>query len=283
MQGDNVMNSYDVLIDRGITSDDESFKFKIVEVCKEAFYEGDGRLVVNLEKEKKEFSNRFELDGLQFIEPTLNLFSFNNPFGACDNCGGFGNVLGYDIKKIIPNESLSLISGCIAPWRTEKMKIWLKPLLLNSQELKVDIHKPYNQLSDNEKKIIWDGSGAFKGINKFFQHLERKSYKIQYRIISSRYKGKTPCSPCQGTGIREEVKNVKINKKSIIDVVLDSVENNLNFLRKLSLNTLENKMAKRPLEELLSRLSYIDKIGLGYLTLNRKVNTLSGVNFKELS
>ena len=130
------------------------------------------------------------------------------------------------------------------------MKIWLKPLLLNSQELKVDIHKPYNQLSDKEKKIIWDGSGVFKGINKFFQHLERKSYKIQYRIISSRYKGKTPCSPCQGTGIREEVKNVKINKKSIIDVVLDSVENNLNFLRKLSLNTSENKMAKRPLEEL---------------------------------
>lgn len=282
LQGDNVMNSYDVLIDRGITSDDESFKFKIVEVCKEAFYEGDGRLVVNLEKEKKEFSNRFELDGLQFIEPTLNLFSFNNPFGACDNCGGFGNVLGYDIKKIIPNESLSLISGCIAPWRTEKMKIWLKPLLLNSQELKVDIHKPYNQLSDKEKKIIWDGSGVFKGINKFFQHLERKSYKIQYRIISSRYKGKTPCSPCQGTGIREEVKNVKINKKSIIDVVLDSVENNLNFLRKLSLNTLENKMAKRPLEELLSRLSYIDKIGLGYLTLNRKVNTLSGGEFQRI-
>ena len=282
LRGDIIMNSYEVLIDRGITADDESFKFKIVEVCKEAFYEGDGRLVVNLEKEKKEFSNRFELDGLQFIEPTLNLFSFNNPFGACDDCGGFGNVLGYDTKKIIPNESLSLISGCIAPWRTEKMKIWLKPLLNNSQELKVDIHKPYNELSDKEKKIIWEGSGVFKGINTFFQHLERKSYKIQYRIISSRYKGKTPCSPCQGTGIREEVKNVKINNKNIIDVVLDSVENNLHFLKKLSLTASEKKMAKRPLEELLSRLSYIDKIGLGYLTLNRKVNTLSGGEFQRI-
>ena len=118
-----ILTSYQVLIDRGIVSNDESFQFKIIEVCKEAFYEGSGKLVVNINKEKREFSNQFELDGIQFVEPTLNLFSFNNPYGACDECGGFGNVLGYDVKKIIPNEKLSIISGCVAPWKTEKMKI----------------------------------------------------------------------------------------------------------------------------------------------------------------
>ena len=187
------LTSYQVLIDRGIVSNDESFQFKIIEVCKEAFYEGSGKLVVNINKEKREFSNQFELDGIQFVEPTLNLFSFNNPYGACDECGGFGNVLGYDVKKIIPNEKLSIISGCVAPWRTEKMKIWLKPLLLNNKDMGVDIHKPYTDLSKEEKEILWDGSGQFKGINKFFKHLEKKSYKIQYRIIASRYKGKTHC------------------------------------------------------------------------------------------
>ena len=277
-----ILTSYQVLIDRGIVSNDESFQFKIIEVCKEAFYEGSGKLVVNINKEKREFSNKFELDGVQFVEPTLNLFSFNNPYGACDECGGFGNVLGYDVKKIIPNEKLSIISGCVAPWRTEKMKIWLKPLLLNNKDMGVDIHKPYTDLSKEQKEILWDGSGKFKGINTFFKHLEKKSYKIQYRIIVSRYKGKTHCLSCNGTGIREDVKNIKINGKNLIDIVLDPIEKNLSFFRKLKLSRTEKDLAKRPLEEVISRLSYINNIGLGYLTLNRKVNTLSGGEFQRI-
>ena len=277
-------SSYDILIDRGVVSvNDDSFSFKIIEVCKEAFFEGNGKLLLTIPNVKtREFSNKFELDGISFTEPTLNFFSFNNPYGACSNCGGFGNVLGFDKNKIIPNEKISLYSNCIAPWRTEKMKVWLQPLITNNKELNVDIHKPYCDLSEREKKIIWEGSGNFKGINSFLSYLERKSYKIQYRIIASRYKGKTLCTHCDGTGIREEAKNVKINNKNIIEIVLSPIDKILDFLQNLKLSEIEKKLSKRPLEEILSRLNYIHKIGLGYLTLNRKVNTLSGGEFQRI-
>ena len=276
--------SYDVLIDRGVVSSgDESFDFKIIEVCKEGFFEGGGRITVTIPKvNTRDFSNKFELDGITFIEPTLNLFSFNNPYGACSGCGGFGNVLGFDKSKIIPNESLSLYSNCIVPWRTEKMKVWLKPLIENNKSIGVDIHKPYFDLSEREKKIVWEGAGSFKGINSFLSYLERKSYKIQYRIIASRYKGKTLCSACEGTGIREEAKNVKINNKNLLEIVLSPVENILKFFQNISLTENETKLSKRALHEILTRLNYINNIGLGYLTLNRKVNTLSGGEFQRI-
>ena len=276
--------SYDVLIDRGVVSSgDESFDFKIIEVCKEGFFEGGGRITVTIPKvNTRDFSNKFELDGITFIEPTLNLFSFNNPYGACSGCGGFGNVLGFDKSKIIPNESLSLYSNCIVPWRTEKMKVWLKPLIENNKSIGVDIHKPYFDLSEREKKIVWEGAGSFKGINSFLSYLERKSYKIQYRIIASRYKGKTLCSACEGSGIREEAKNVKINNKNLLEIVLSPVENILKFFQNISLTENETKLSKRALHEILTRLNYINNIGLGYLTLNRKVNTLSGGEFQRI-
>ena len=276
--------SYDVLIDRGVVSSgDESFDFKIIEVCKEGFFEGGGRITVTIPKvSTRDFSNKFELDGITFIEPTLNLFSFNNPYGACSGCGGFGNVLGFDKSKIIPNESLSLYSNCIVPWRTEKMKVWLKPLIENNKSIGVDIHKPYFDLSEREKKIVWEGADSFKGINSFLSYLERKSYKIQYRIIASRYKGKTLCSACEGTGIREEAKNVKINNKNLLEIVLSPVENILKFFQNISLTESETKLSKRALHEILTRLNYINNIGLGYLTLNRKVNTLSGGEFQRI-
>ena len=276
--------SYDVLIDRGVVSSgDESFDFKIIEVCKEGFFEGGGRITVTIPKvNTRDFSNKFELDGITFIEPTLNLFSFNNPYGACSGCGGFGNVLGFDKSKIIPNESLSLYSNCIVPWRTEKMKVWLKPLIENNKSIGVDIHKPYFDLSEREKKIVWEGADSFKGINSFLSYLERKSYKIQYRIIASRYKGKTLCSACEGTGIRKEAKNVKINNKNLLEVVLSPVENILKFFQNISLTENETKLSKRALHEILTRLNYINNIGLGYLTLNRKVNTLSGGEFQRI-
>ena len=274
---------FQVLIDRGVVHvGDENFKFKVVEVCKEAFFEGEGRLLVTFPHEKKEFSNRFELDGIKFLEPSINLFSFNNPYGACSECGGFGNILGFDENKIIPNKNLSIFSNCIAPWRTEKMKVWLKPLISNNREYKVNIHKPFNQLSPEETQIIWEGKGAFKGINKFFQYLEKKSYKIQFRIIASRYKGKTKCKMCLGSGIREEANYIKINNKSIIDIVLRPIDNILTFLKELSLTDNEKKLSERPLQEIITRLNYINEIGLGYLTLNRKVNSLSGGEFQRI-
>ena len=275
--------NFQVLIDRGVVVvDDENFKFKIVEVCKEAFFEGDGRLLVTFPDKKKEFSNKFELDGIRFIEPTINLFSFNNPYGACSGCGGFGNVLGFDDNKIIPNKNLSIISNCIAPWRTEKMKVWLQPLISNNREFNVDIHKPYIKLSEQEKKIVWEGKGVFKGLNKFFKYLERKSYKIQYRIIASRYKGKTKCKMCLGSGIRKEAQNVKINNKSILDIVLSPIDKSLKFFKELTLTKNEKKLSERALHEITSRLNYINDIGLGYLTLNRKVNSLSGGEFQRI-
>ena len=256
------INQINVVIDRGITSaNDEDFRFKIIDVCKEAFFEGSGIINVNISGHNHSFSDLFELDGIKFIEPTINLFSSNNPYGACNICGGFGDVLGIDPNKIIPNHNLSVFSGCVAPWRTEKMKVWLDPLLQNSKALEFNIHRPYSDLSEKELKILWEGSGKFKGINKFFKYLERKSYKIQYRIIASRYKGKTHCLSCNGTGIREDVKNIKINGKNLIDIVLDPIENNLSFFRKLKLSRTEKDLVKRPLEEVISRLSYINNIG----------------------
>ncbi len=277
-------DSYDILIDRGVVNmEDENFIFKIIESCKDAFFEGEGRLLVTVpKKEKKEFSNKFELDGITFIEPTLSLFSFNNPYGACSSCGGFGNVLGFDENKIIPNKNQSLLSNCIAPWRTEKMKKWLNPLIENASDFKINIHTPYNELNEKEKDLIWNGKGSFKGIYKFLEYLDKKSYKIQYRIIASRYKGKTTCRSCRGTGIREDVHNIKINNKSLIDLTLSSVASLLNFFETIKLTNKEKQLAKRSLQEIVSRLHYISNIGLGYLTLNRKVSSLSGGEFQRI-
>jgi excinuclease ABC subunit A len=276
-------NQINVVIDRGITSrNDEDFRFKIIDVCKEAFFEGSGIINVNILNKNYSFSDLFELDGIKFIEPTINLFSSNNPYGACKSCGGFGDVLGMDPTKIIPNHNLSVLSGCVAPWRTEKMKIWLDPLLQNSQILEFNIHKAYSELSKKELDILWNGSGKFKGINKFFKYLERKSYKIQYRIIASRYKGKTRCKDCLGSGIRSEAHHVRINKKNIVDILKCPLDETLIFFKNLNLSEPEKKLSERILDEIISRLSYIDKIGLGYLTLNRKVSTLSGGEFQRI-
>ena len=275
--------TYSVLFDRGIIDSlDENFKFKIIDISKEAFYEGEGYLTLNIEGKEKQFSNKFELDGMLFVEPTLNLFSFNNPYGACAMCGGFGNILGIDNNKVIPNKNISILSGCLAPWRSEKMSRWLKPLLLNNKNIGISIHKSYVDLSAEEKKILWEGEGLFKGINKFFSYLERKSYKIQYRIISSRYKGKTKCENCLGSGIRTEAHYVKINNKSILDLVVSPINKVLNFIENVHLSNKDRIISNRIIDEITTRLSYINSIGLGYLTLNRKVSTLSGGEFQRI-
>ena len=277
------ISQINVVIDRGkISQNDEDFKFKIIDVCKEAFFEGSGTLYINVLNEKFVFSNLFELDGMKFIEPSVNLFSSNNPYGACKTCGGFGDVLGIDPNKIIPNHNMSVLSGCIVPWRTEKMKIWLEPLLENSKKFEFDIHKLYKDLSKNEIDILWNGKGPFKGIRKFFKYLERKSYKIQFRIISSRYKGKTRCMDCEGSGIRKEAHYVQIKNRNIVELLESPLDKVLSFFQNIKLNSSEKKMSERVLKEIISRLGYINKIGLGYLTLNRKVSTLSGGEFQRI-
>ena len=276
-------NQLDVVIDRGLVSrDDEDFRFKIIDVCKEAFFEGSGVINVNILDKNHSFSDLFELDGINFVEPSINLFSSNNPYGACKACGGFGDVLGIDPTKIIPNHNLSVLSGCVAPWRTDKMKVWLDPLLQNCKTLRFNIHKPYSDLSEREVEILWNGGGKFKGINKFFKYLEKKSYKIQYRIIASRYKGKTKCNDCLGSGIRSEAHHVRINNRNIVEILKSPLDETLRFLKNLKLSKSEKKLSDRVLDEIISRLSYINKIGLGYLTLNRKVNTLSGGEFQRI-
>ena len=273
-----------VLLDRGKANPlDESTQFKIRDVVKKGFFEGKGKIIVKIEDGKKKiFSNLFEKDGFKFHEPSLNFFNSNSPFGACKNCSGFGNTLGIDKRLIIPNENISVYGGAIAPWRTKKMSRWLNPLILNNNIFNFSIHKPYNKLSEKEIDILWNGKGVFKGINKFFDYLSSKKHKIQYRVMASRYKGKTTCNECLGTGIRKEASYVKINNKSIQELLTSPIEDLLFFFKKIKLNQTKKKVSSRIISELTLRLELVNQVGLGYLTLNRRSNTLSGGEFQRI-
>mgnify|MGYP001200442534 FL=1 len=273
-----------VLLDRGKTNPlDESTQFKIRDVVKKGFFEGKGKIIVKIEDGKeKTFSNLFEKDGFKFHEPSLNFFNSNSPFGACKNCSGFGNTLGIDKRLIIPNENISVYGGAVAPWRTKKMSRWLNPLILNNNIFNFSIHKPYNKLSEKEIDILWNGKGVFKGINKFFDYLSSKKHKIQYRVMASRYKGKTTCNECLGTGIRKEASYVKINNKSIQELLTSPIEDLLFFFKKIKLNQTKKKVSSRIISELTLRLELVNQVGLGYLTLNRRSNTLSGGEFQRI-
>ncbi len=273
-----------VLLDRGKANTfDESTQFKIRDVVKKGFFEGKGKIIVKIEDDKeKTFSNLFEKDGLKFYEPSLNFFNSNSPFGACKNCSGFGNTLGIDKRLIIPNENISVYGGAVAPWRTKQMSRWLNPLILNNNIFNFSIHKPYNKLSEKEIDILWNGKGVFKGINKFFDYLSSKKHKIQYRVMASRYKGKTTCGECLGTGIRKEASYVKINNKSIQELLTSPIEDLLFFFKKIKLNQTKKKVSSRIISELTLRLELVNQVGLGYLTLNRRSNTLSGGEFQRI-
>ncbi len=276
--------SIEVLLDRGIVDEkDENFKFKIIDVSKKGFFEGKGSLFVTLlNGEKKCFLNKLEMDGITFIKPSVQFFSSSNPFGACSKCSGFGNILGIDENLIIPNKQLSVYGGAVVPWRSKKMNRWLSPLISNSDIIKFSIHKPYNQLTEREIDILWNGQNDFKGVYKFFNYLDSKKHKIQYRVLSSRYKGKTLCSECLGTGIRKEASYIKIHKKSIQELLNLPIEELLKFIRKNTFNFFKKKITERILSELILRLELLNKIGLGYLSLNRKTNTLSGGEFQRI-
>lgn len=274
-------HSFSVLIDRIVSQNgDDSMRGRLADSVETAFFEGEGKCVVewigNGTTSNYEFSNRFELDGISFEEPTPNLFSFNNPYGACRNCEGFGSVIGIDEDLVIPDKSLSIYEEAIACWRGEKMSEWKDQLVSTAYRFNFPIHKPYYELTPEQKELLWTGNSWFKGLNDFFEMVEANNYKVQYRVMMSRYRGKTTCPECRGTRLRKDASYVLINGKSITDIVLLQAEEALEFFRNLQLNNNEKVIAKRLLTEITNRLQYLCDVGLGYLTLNRLSNTLSG-------
>jgi len=271
-----------VVVDRIIVKQcDVDIKSRLSDSIQTAFYEGQGECIIHIDKEDNtfftnKFSNKFEADGIEFVKPSPNFFSFNNPYGACTKCEGFGSVLGIDEDLVVPNKELSLYENAIACWIGEKLSEWKNDFILKAYKYSFPVHKPYSALTEKEKQILWNGNGDLLGINDFFSFAEKQSYKIQYRIIIAKYRGKTLCPECKGSRLRKDAGYVKINNKSIIDLVLMPVDNLLAFFQQLELNPYETKIAQRLLIEVKTRLSYLIDVGLGYLTLNRLSNSLSG-------
>ncbi|WP_316797641.1 excinuclease ABC subunit UvrA [Pedobacter frigidisoli] len=265
-----------ILIDRIVTNQEEETLSRLADSVQTAFFEGKGDCYVEVEGTTKHFSDRFELDGIRFEEPTPNFFSFNNPYGACKRCEGYGNVIGIDEDLVIPDKSKSVYDNAIAPWRGEKMGVWLQNFIKASAKFDFPIHRPYSQLTEKEQQLLWTGNKHFSGLNDFFKELEEQTYKIQYRVMLSRYRGKTTCPECKGSRLRKDASYVKIAEKSIIDVVLMPLSKGLAFFNELKLNATDTKVAKRLLAEIDNRFLYLNNVGLGYLTLNRLSNTLSG-------
>lgn len=267
-----------LVIDRIIVKDDEDFYNRLGDAIQTAFFEGKGECILEDTKGNQQtiFNNRFELDGIQFLEPNTHLFSFNNPYGACPNCEGYGNVIGIDEDLVVPNTSLSIYENAILPWKSESFSKYKNDLINNAYKHNIPIHKPWFELSAEQKNLIWKGNKAFKGLDYFFKHLEEKSYKIQYRVMLSRYRGKTKCTTCNGKRLRSEVNNIKISKKNISELVDLPLNELTGFFKHLKLNQSEHIIAKRLLIEINSRLQFLNDVGLSYLTLNRTSNTLSG-------
>lgn len=243
-----------------------------------AFAEGNGVCIIEVieKKEQQKFSNLFELDGIEFQEPTEHFFTFNNPFGACNSCEGFGQVIGIDPELVIPNKDISLYEGAVVPWKGEKMGRYKDKFIDQSLDTNFPIHRPISELSETELDLLWNGSGRTKGIYDFFKFVESKSYKIQYRVMLSRYRGKTECPDCRGTRLRKDASYVKIQGKSITDILLNSIEENIEFFDQLKPSKYDAQITKRILPEINSRLHFLQEVGLGYLTLNRQSNSLSG-------
>lgn len=278
LKGKSIPKSSMLVIDRIITKDDEDFYNRLADASQIAFFEGKGELHIErvLDATSREFNNRFEADGITFVEPNVHLFSFNNPYGACPTCEGYGDVIGIDEDLVIPNSALSIYENAVFPWRGESMSWYRDQLVNNAYKFDFPIHKPWFELSESQKQLVWDGNDYFEGISSFFSFLESKSYKIQNRVMLSRYRGKTKCSTCQGKRLRPEVAYVKINGKSILELVELPLDKVAELFLSLQLNDYDAKVAKRLLLEINNRLSFLMNVGLSYLTLNRKSNTLSG-------
>ena len=276
--------NYEILIDRlTVQKEDEDNQFRLSDSIQTALFEGHGTCKITLPKlETRVFSDRFELDGMSFELPSVNFFSFNNPYGACKRCEGFGTVLGIDRDLVIPDKELSVYEGAIAPWRGESGKGWLELLLKKGIDFNFPIHRAYQDLTEREKELIWTGNAYFRGLHEFFEDLESKTYKIQYRVMLSRFRGRTACPDCRGTRLRKDASYVKIAEKSITDLVLMPIEDALHFIQTIELSAHETKLSNRLLKEISSRLEFMHQVGLGYLTLNRLSSSLSGGEYQRI-
>ena len=264
-----------VVIDR-IIIDNSDIEARIADSVQTAFFEGNGECNILINQKKYHFSNKFELDGIQFEKPTTHFFAFNNPYGACRKCEGFGSILGIDKKKVIINENLSVYQGVVCCWGGEKLSKWKERFIIRSSKFDFPVHRPYNELTEEEKDILWNGKGKCKGIHQFFQKLESQKYKIQNRVLISRYRGKTNCDECDGSRLRKDALYVQVSGKSIADIIKMNIEQALLFFKDIKLDTNELKVSQRLTQEITSRLHYLNEVGLSYLTLDRKSNTLSG-------
>jgi len=265
-----------VVVDRVIASNEEDNLNRIADSTESAFFEGEGQCYIKVEDKLVPFSNRFEKDGIKFILPTEHLFSFNNPLGSCKSCDGYGSVLGIDEDKVIPNTSLSVHDGAVSCWKGEKLSLWKERFTLNCLDHDFPIHRAYSDLNEDEKSILWNGGKKLKGINAFFKQLEKENYKVQNRVLLSRYKGKSTCDQCQGSRLRKEALYVYVDGMNINDIVHLPIDKALKKLKSLSLNENDIQVAERILIEITNRLSFLNDVGLSYLSLNRLSSTLSG-------
>lgn len=269
-----------IVIDRIKTNNDSDTLSRVADSVQTAYFEGHGYCLVKIKnndnEKQKMFSNSFEADGICFEEPSVNMFSFNNPLGACTTCEGFGHVIDIDPELVIPNKNLSVYDDGIVCWRGEKMKKWKEQIIYNADKFNFPIHKPIKEFTKEQIDLLWSGNKYFYGLNKFFKYLQKKSYKIQYRVMLSRYRGRTTCPECKGTRLKKESTFVKVGNKNISELVLMPINELAVFFNSLTLNNYQKKIAERIFVEINNRIQFLLDVGLGYLTLNRLSNTLSG-------
>lgn len=268
-----------LVVDRAVVRvDDEDNDYRLQDSIQTAFYEGRGTCELRFMDDHPtiEFNSLFELDDMSFTEPTLHLFSFNNPLGACPSCEGFGSIMGIDADLVVPNPHLSVYEGCIAPWKGETMGKWKDKFILGASAYDFPVHRPYIDLTEKEKTLLWEGAKGVKGINALFKHLESKSYKIQFRVMLSRYRGRTVCSTCKGKRLKPEANYVKVGGRSLSDLVELPLRKLKVFFQDLNLDEQDASIAKRLLTEITTRIDFLISVGLPYLTLNRVSSTLSG-------
>ena len=267
-----------LVVDRIVVSTDESFIHRISDSVQSAFSEGNGECqIISLDtQEAHTFNNRFELDGIEFVEPTPSFFNYNSPFGACPSCEGYGKVIGIDKGKVIPNKNKSIYEGAVKCWSGEKGQLWLNELIAGADKAKLPIHKPYKDLTKKQVSILWDGCKHFEGISDYFKQLESQSYKIQNRVMLARYRGRTECNTCGGLRLRPDAQYVKVNDTPIGELTVMPLDELLVFFENIQLSQRDIKIAERILYEIKLRLKFMNKVGLGYLHLDRVSSTLSG-------
>lgn len=269
-----------IVIDRIQINQEQDTLSRIADSVQTAFFEGHGNCIVKVLLEdsttQQTFSNKFENDGITFEEPSVNMFSFNNPLGACPKCEGYGQTVGIDPDLVIPNKSLSIFDDAIACWRGEKIGEWKNELIYSADKFDFPIHKPINQLTQEQISLLWTGNKHFKGLNTFFKYIEEKAYKIQFRVMLSRYRGRTTCPECHGNRLKKEAGYVKVNDRSISELVGIPINELSDFIHSIKLNDHDQKIAKRLFIEITNRIQFLLDVGLGYLTLNRLSSTLSG-------